>query len=425
MPWRSPGGDAWKRAGARRAGRAAAAVAVAAAFTTSAAAAAGASTHPAGSTSGHPVIHGTVAAPWWAKPPANGPLTPRTAVLPYRNAPSRPELARQSLADTTIPTFSSSIVAGQDGKTYGFSIVGQNPFAGGAGTTKIPVQVIPVVVTDHSSGDVYDPTAANAGCGESVSPVTGMLTGPLLTNHRWYAGGRYVGTDQYIGASMREEFWAEANRFGISPGYHVRFSGSEPAEVSVTFTGGTEVNPGTCNELEEFPVSTWDSFLQGTLFPELASFGVNTTTFPFFLFKNVVFTSSGCCILGYHSAFNSGGNTQTYGNGDYVTDGEFGSISDLAVDAHEMGEWANDPFVNNGTPAWGHIGQVSGCQGNLEVGDPLTGTDFAVRPAQVGGGPTYHLQELAFFGWFYADNIGINGWYSTRGTFTSPSTLCS
>ena len=426
--WQPPGARA--RAGARRAGRAAAGVAVAAAFTMSAAMAAGASTHPAGNASGHPgpsgrpVIHATLTAPQSLKPPANGPLTPRTAVLPYRHAPSRAALARQSLLNTTIPTFFSTVVAGQNGNIYGFTIVGQNPFAGGAGTTTIPVQIIPVVVTVGGTNHVYDPTAANAGCGEPVSPVTGMLTGPLLTKHRWVAGGQYVGTDQYIGATMREEFWAEANRFGVSPGYHVRFSGSEPAVITATFNGGTEINPGTCNELEEFPMSTWDSFIQSE-FPALTSFGVNSTTFPFFLFKNVVFTGGGCCILGYHSAFNSGGNTQTYGNGDYVTDGEFGSIADMAVDAHEMGEWANDPFVNNPTPSWGHIGQVSGCQGNLEVGDPLTGTDFAVKPAKVSGGPTYHLQELAFFGWFYDDNIGINGWYSTRGTFTSGATLCS
>lgn len=44
-----------------------------------------------------------------------------------------------------------------------------------------------------------------------------------------------------------------------------------------------------------------------------------------FVFKNVVFTAGGCCVLGYHSAFNSGGNTQTYGVGDYITDGEFGA----------------------------------------------------------------------------------------------------
>ena len=425
-----PGASTRKRTGARRIGRAAAGVALVVAFTMSAAVAAGASPRPAGNASGHPrpsarpVIHATLTAPRSLKPPATGPRIARTAVLPYRHAPSRKALAKASANNTTIPTFSSAVVAGQDGNTYGFTIVGQDPFAGAAGTTRIPVQIIPVVVTVGGTNHVYDPTTANAGCGEPVSPVTGMLTGPLLTNHRWVAGGQFVGTDQYIGASMREEFWAEANHFGISPNYHVRLAGSEPAVITATFNGGTEINPGSCNELEEFPISTWDSFIQSE-FGALSSFGVNSTTFPFFLFKNVVFTSGGCCVLGYHSAFNSGGNSQTYGNGDYITDGEFGSITDQAILAHEIGEWANDPFGNNGTPAWGHIGQQPNCQGNLEVGDPLTGTHFALKPTTVAGGPTYHLQELAFFGWFYDDNIGINGWYSTRGTFTSGSTLCS
>lgn len=374
-----------------------------------------------------PTLHVTVTAPASLRPPANAVLHARTAVLPYRNAPSRQMLAAESFANATIPTGSGTVVAGQNGNTYGFTIVGQNPMAGGAGTTSVPLQVIPVIVTDGSTGDVFDPTTANSGCSEPISPVSGMLTGPLLNNRRWYAGGNYVGTDEYIGAQMREEFWAFANHFGSSPGYHVRLTGSWPATISATFNGGTEINRGTCNVLEEFPISTWDSFIQGFITNNLGSFGVNSTTMPFFLFKNVVFTQSGCCILGYHSAYNSGGNTQTYGNSDYVTDGEFGASNDQAVSAHEIGEWANDPFVNNPTPSWGHIGQVSGCQGNLEVGDPLTGTVFAVngRTTINGSPPTYHLQELAFFGWFYDDNIGINGWFSTRGTFTSGASLCS
>ena len=108
------------------------------------------------------------------------------------------------------------------------------------------------------------------------------------------------------------------------------------------------------------------------------------------------------------------------------TDGEFGASNDLAVPSHEMDEWANDPYVNNPTPSWGHIGQVSGCQGNLETGDPLTGTVFAVNGNTTVGStnPTYHLQELALFGWFYDDNIGVNGWYSTRGSFLSGATIC-
>jgi hypothetical protein len=397
------------------AGRATVGLAVLLAFSLSAAAA-----------SAIPRLHVTLTAPKTvAIPPSQ--FKVRIGTLPYRNAPTRQNLQKRSNTDMTVPTFSSSVVAGQDGNTYGFTIVGQNPFAGGAGTTTVTYQVIPVIVTAGGTGDVYDPTVANANCGEPIDPTSGLLTGPILKVRRWYEGATFVGDDQYIGASMREEFWSFTNRFGVSPAYHVRLSGTEPAVITATFNGGTEINAGTCNQLEEFPQSTWDSFIQGE-FPTLAGFGVNSTTFPLFLFKNVVFTdSNGCCILGYHSAFNSGGNTQTYGNGDYVTDGEFGSTTDQAAISHETGEWANDPFVNNPTPSWGHIGQVSGCQGNLEVGDPLSGTVFPVNGNTTVGSsnPIYHMQELAFFGWFFDDNIGVNGRYSTRGTFTSGATLCS
>jgi hypothetical protein len=90
--------------------------------------------------------------------------------------------------------------------------------------------------------------------------------------------------------------------------------------------------------------------------------------------------------------------------------------------AHEIGEWMDDPFANNPTPPWGHIGQVAFCQNNLEVGDPLTGT--GAPPIVMPNGFTYHLQELAFFSWFYgAPSIGIHGWFSNNGTFLTDAGL--
>ena len=152
---------------------------------------------------------------------------------------------------------------------------------------------------------------------------------------------------------------------------------------------------------------------------------MSPATLPIFLVKNVVFTSGGCCILGYHSAFNNpsfSNNPQVYGIADWDTTGDFGSAAaNDAVPSHEIAEAANDPFVNNATPSWGHIGQVTGCQGNLEVGDPLTGTAFT----DTIGGVAYTLQELAYFGWFFDQPFGVNSWYSTKGTFTSGATLCS
>ena len=130
-----------------------------------------------------------------------------------------------------------------------------------------------------------------------------------------------------------------------------------------------------------------------------------------------------CCTLGYHGATGFPTPTQTYSPLDFESSGFFASSSgpllgfyDTAVASHEVGEWMNDPFGINPTPLWGHIGQPPGCQGNLEVGDPLTLTE-APRIV-MSNGFTYHLQELAFFRWFFgAPSISVNGWYSNNGTF--------
>jgi hypothetical protein len=332
-------------------------------------------------------------------------------------------------AGTTVPTTLYSLVAGQDGNTYDFSILGGNVTAG-AGTTSVSTLVIPIVFTFTATGDVYDPTAQNSSCGETQTAISGMLNGPEFQKRLWYAGRTHVGDTQYTDAQMREELWSYTNPGGASPNFHVLLNGSWPGsfDVSVSSSVSAEINTGTCNALGEVDYGTWDSFVQGTLIPDAyADFGLTSTELPIFLTKNVVFTQNSgasCCILGYHNAFTYNGNTQTYSTSDYVTDGEFGGTTDLAASSHEIAEWANDPFVNNPTPSWGHTGQVSGCQGNLEVGDPLSGTVFTLHPTRPGG-QTYHLQELAFLGWFYDANLGVNGWYSTRGTFTTGATLCS
>jgi hypothetical protein len=125
--------------------------------------------------------------------------------------------------------------------------------------------------------------------------------------------------------------------------------------------------------------------------------------------------SGACCILGFHNAI---GGQQTFASTDFDTSEIFVSpIPDVSVTSHEVGEWANDPFGNNPTPAWGHTGQVAGCQANLEVGDPLSGT-LAPPIFNPQNGFTYHMQELAFFSWFYgAPSVGVNGWFSNNGTF--------
>jgi hypothetical protein len=152
-----------------------------------------------------------------------------------------------------------------------------------------------------------------------------------------------------------------------------------------------------------------------------------------FLMANVLMYSSPLNFLysffyeGYHNAI--GTPVQTYLVGDFDSSQWFVypvnlAASDTAVFSHEIAEWMNDPLVNNTTPAWGNVEYFEGCFNYLEVADPLGG--IAYPAVTMSNGFTYHLQELAFFSWYFGgDPLGVNGWYSDNGTFlTDAGPLC-
>jgi hypothetical protein len=78
------------------------------------------------------------------------------------------------------------------------------------------------------------------------------------------------------------------------------------------------------------------------------------------------------------------------------------------------------------TPAWGSIGEVPAgtCQSNLEVADPLVGTQVTINH----NGYSYNLVELAYFSWFFngqtTPSFGAGGVFSSNGTFRGPSKTC-
>jgi hypothetical protein len=192
--------------------------------------------------------------------------------------------------------------------------------------------------------------------------------------------------------------------------------------VNVPANKGGTFTLGGCGAIGIVDVAWMQSYLEGTLIPSLAGQGVSATTFPIFFLGNVVMASpfvpasptSNCCILGYHSAF--GSPVQTYGISDFDTSGLFSGNGDVATMSHEVGEWMNDPIGTNPVPPWGHIGQQSGCQGTLEVGDPLSGTLFT--NTLMPNGYTYHLQEMAFFSWFLGSpSLAAGSMFSDNGTF--------
>jgi hypothetical protein len=248
--------------------------------------------------------------------------------------------------------------------------------------------------------------------------------------------GVAIGTTQYIDAFQRAAFYSTpANVSATGDRYHTLLSvtTTSPITITIPVNKGTEGSfTGGCEQLGIVDLATLDSIITGTEIPALSGSGAGPTTFPFFLMHNVVEAepfvpsspTSNCCVLGYHGAF--GSPLQTYSPTDFDSTKLFnpGTNANTTTAAHEIGEWMDDPAGTNPTPLWGKIGQVTGCQGNLEVGDPLSGTNFPA--VLMPNGVTYDLQELAFFSWFFrqSPSIGTGSKYSNNGTFTSSQAKC-
>jgi len=318
-------------------------------------------------------------------------------------------------SNVTIPFFTNSITSPLDGNTYQFSIAGTDPTKAPASTT---VKYVPIMLRLHFPGGVVlDPTLP--GCNDTVSVEKRFFNSPLFNKVPLGSNGVNVGTTQIIDGFQRAEFWNLVK----GTGYHMLLAPAAAVQIiDVTAPSGSSSQAGACagsgHNLGMISFGAWDNILRGII-NQFAT----PDQLPIIAAYNVVETEGGCCIIGYHNAFGVPGGTQTYATGAYTDAGIFqaAGIADIHAWTHELGEWANDPFINNGTPAWGHVGQVGGCQNNLEVGDPLTGTPFHVW----FDGFHYHPQELAFFSWFFrTPSIGTNHLFSYKGTFTSAQGPC-
>jgi hypothetical protein len=369
---------------------------------------------------------GLAAPPALAGPARIGKITVKRARLdwtPTRTAAEAASLKAQATAATRIPLFLAAVHDGS--ATFDYAMVGTNPFiAQTEPSTTVPTTLIPVVIK-FSNGDTWDPRVIDS-C-DSQSALTRTQNSPIFVAQSWKFGGTPVGTGQYIDAFQRAEFYSQTKPTGINPGYHVNLALKTHAplalHVPTADAAETTTKCGT-HKLGAVEINYLDTQIQQYITTTLGS--AATTTFPLFVLDNVVEfigDTSSCCVLGYHNAMTNAGHFQSYGVSMYDNSGDFAGAGDTSIMAHEVGEWMNDPVGINPTPPWGNIGQVSGCQNNLEVGDPLTGTGIT----DTLNGKKYHLQELAFFSWFYhsSPSLGANGWFSSNGTFRTSAAPCT
>jgi hypothetical protein len=339
-------------------------------------------------------------------------------------APIEPENAA---ATTTMPMWTYEITASKDSRLHFGKMIGQSIVATTKTTTNIPAVLIPLIVDIGAAQ--FNPTLPDTCNGSSIPDASLVQFSPIFENAAFTMNGANVGTTQYVDAFQRANFWAVL----AGSNYHTLLNLSVGPSVTVpsALTSPGITTGSGCATLGVLSLTPFDRWVRNGLLPALTSAGIiNPGTLPVLILSNVVFSQSNppnlgtCCVLGYHGA--TGSPVQTYSVAEFDSSGQFGNTSDTAILSHEIGEWVDDPLGSNGTPAWGNVGQVTGCQGNLEVGDPLSDTLFP--SVTMPNGFTYHLQELAFFSWFFnADgsaSAGAGGKFSNNGTFSGPAKVC-
>ena len=288
------------------------------------------------------------------------------------------------------------------GHHISYVMAGTSPISTNTSTT-IPVYIIPIkMVYGSTNGNMtFDPVAHILSNGKNI--VQNTTASPLFVSGvNFTQGGTNLGTTQYIDAYQRGNFWSSVS---TNTNYHVLLgTPTVLTEQTITVTraqGSVINNPFGSGKVGTMSINSFDSKLQ-TFMHGFAQ--INPSVLPIFLTYDIYLTQGGCCIGGYHSANGANPTGQTYAYSTYEdVPGSFSQ--DVSALSHEIGEWTDDPFVNNAV----------NCTDNsiMENGDPLEGeANFGGYPYSLGGF-TYNLQSLVFIGYFGAPrSTSVNSWLS-------------
>jgi len=318
------------------------------------------------------------------------PSRPRYVTLPPKPAASAVRPA------VTLTTWNGSFT--YSGQTYNYNMVGTDPSTGTS--TTVPVYIIPikiVITNKDGSTSTYDPQHVLTN-GKTV--VQNIVQSPIFDKTTTYVqAGVNVGTTQYIDAFQRANFWGTVQSH---TGYHLLLGGptvlAEQTLSPPTSKGKTGQEFGF--KAAKVDINWFDAKVQAII-SKITK--IQPNSFPIFVTYDTYLTEFGCCIGGYHSAVGA----QAYAHATYAD--VVGAFSqDVSALSHEVGEWADDPLVNNS-------GNPVAC-GILEVGDPLEGnTNYGGYPYTVNGF-MYNLQDLVTLPYFGAPpSTSVNNWSTFQG----------
>jgi hypothetical protein len=326
----------------------------------------------------------------------------------------------------SFPHFSSSFTVGGrnafTGQTFPFTMVGFPPQSGR--TANIRSVIVPLrmnfVFFGRGLDRVFEPTRA----------VNNIVASPLFHDAQFVNG-----PGQFVDQMQRATFW---NKMDPRRRWHVIMDQpriAKPVTIEVTPEIGAlfQISDDPNDLIGEILFDAMDSQIHTIL----QFMDIKPDELPIFV-TDSVFNEA----LGYHDAFAAQNDDRTETLQTFIYTSWLSPkavnrlFADISTINHELGEWLNDPFVNNVVPTWeypdvdandrriDHDAHVCSDNNLLEVGDPQgngpTFRDFDTIDVPLNGF-TYHLQQLALMQWFADESpsSALNGWY----TFPDPASL--
>jgi hypothetical protein len=332
----------------------------------------------------------------------------------------------------SVPFFNGSFTF--QGQTFPFSMMGRRPQAGG--TTEINTSYLAIsfffdeFVDQNGNNIVIDATGNTKN----------LLNGPDFERFPYTTGNT-----QFSDAVQRAEFFnvmKDPNEDGAEQAWHTLLESPRqfnPITVEVPFGSSLVFSDGT-----NFFAFVDINFMNSQLNTLVQTENIRVDELPLFVTHNTVYADfffGGCCIGGFHTAFE----TQQVGNTVFVQVLDFATsldapvandifgdptvLADVFAISHEISETYNDPFISNVVPRWEVPGLPTGvvaCSSLLETGDAVANLPNASFPVMLDGF-LYHPQTEALLQWFsrQSPSSAFGGAYSYPGNnLTAPSTAC-
>jgi hypothetical protein len=345
----------------------------------------------------------------------------------------------------TIPYWTGQFTDPTVGVSYSYQMVGQADPRQSNGTTTIQVDLIPINVVFAGNNN----QALNGS-----DKVPSVLASPIFTPSDFSTTAISTGgagelspgnvNVQFLDAVMRSEFNQTAT------GYHLVLNPLVWPAVTLAVPpgqGGAFVNS------RGIPYGNVDyTWFKAQIWQTVHNLNLDPTHLPIFVSKDLRLVKKGSVVLGYHAAAGGAPSGQPgliNGNGaqplytfiwttcftpGLPLVGSLGILNpdgtpgryfsrDVNLLSHELGEWANDPFVLNPVTSFTFppLGTgYSGCGSLLEVGDPVQSIGFTMPgntfDTNEYADGNFHFEDKAFLPWFARENPNVTSQPVQGGT---------